>query len=57
MSDLCSKCNLDVNNNDCICCDGCNQWTHLTCTTISNLEFRNTKIKTQCGIVIDAISV
>ena len=41
MSDLCSKCNLDVNNNDCLCCDGCNQWTHLTCTTISNLEFRN----------------
>ena len=37
-----SGCTHNVNYNDeGICCDGCNQWLHLKCTTLSKPEFKS----------------
>ena len=40
MSYPCNKCGIEVSNNDdSICCDECNHWLHLKCTSLNNSEF------------------
>ena len=52
----CPKCTLEVDGKS-ICCDVCNNWYHLDCTTLTKFEFRThtiNKYKTwKCEVCVD----